>query len=162
MRAMARAEDGEAALVEIKAVDGRYPLAGEATVEPKKSLATAFVPDDGAHGAVADEALLIRLGISTGDTIRVGDARLRISGVLTKEPDKLALGMGLAPRLLLSQAGLQATGIAAAGQRRALDLSRAIGRSFGRVSCQPHERGTVPFPGCRMGDAYAWRRRAAS
>jgi len=111
MRAMARAEDGEAALVEIKAVDGRYPLAGEATVEPKKSLATAFVPDDGAHGAVADEALLIRLGISTGDTIRVGDARLRISGVLTKEPDKLALGMGLAPRLLLSQAGLQATGL---------------------------------------------------
>ena len=111
MRAMARAEDGEAALVEIKAVDGRYPLAGEATVEPKKSLATAFVPDDGAHGAVADEALLIRLGISTGDTIRVGDARLRISGVLTKEPDKLALGMGLAPRLLLSHAALQATGL---------------------------------------------------
>ena len=60
---------------------------------------------------MADEALLIRLGISTGDTIRVGDARLRISGVLTKEPDKLALGMGLAPRLLLSQAGLQATGL---------------------------------------------------
>ena len=111
MRAMARAEDGEAALVEIKAVDGRYPLAGEATVEPAMSLATAFVAHDGAHGAVADEALLIRLGISTGDTIRVGDARLRISGVLAKEPDKLALGMGLAPRLLLSQAGLQATGL---------------------------------------------------
>jgi putative ABC transport system permease protein len=111
MRAMARAEDGEAALVEIKAVDGRYPLAGEATVQPAMSLADSFVPRDGAHGAVADEALLIRLGISTGDTIRVGDARLRISGVLTKEPDKLSLGMGLAPRLLLSQAGLQATGL---------------------------------------------------
>jgi putative ABC transport system permease protein len=111
MRAMARAEDGEAALVEIKAVDGRYPLAGVAAVEPAMNLATAFGPRDGAHSAVVDEALLIRLGISTGDTIRVGDARLRISGVLTKEPDKLALGMGLAPRLLLSHAGLQATGL---------------------------------------------------
>jgi putative ABC transport system permease protein len=111
MRAMARAADGEAALVEIKAVDGQYPLAGDAIVEPAMSLATAFVPRDGAHGAVVDEALLIRLGISAGDTIRVGDARLRISGVLTKEPDKLALGMGLAPRLLISHEGLQATGL---------------------------------------------------
>jgi putative ABC transport system permease protein len=111
MRAMARAEDGEAALVEIKAVDGRYPLAGEATVQPAMTLADAFASRDGAHGAVADEALLIRLGVSIGDAIRVGDARLRISGVLTKEPDKLSLGMGLAPRLLLSQPGLQATGL---------------------------------------------------
>ena len=115
MRAMARAADGEAALVEIKAVDGRYPLAGEAATEPAMSLATAFVLSDGVHGAVVDEALLIRLGISAGDMIRIGDARLRISGVLVKEPDKLSLGMGLAPRLLLSHAGLQATGLVQPG-----------------------------------------------
>jgi putative ABC transport system permease protein len=111
MRAMARAEDGEAALVEIKAVDSHYPLAGDAAIEPAMALAAAFAPREGIHGAVVDEALLVRLGIVVGDTIRVGDARLRISGVLTKEPDKLALGMGLAPRLLLSQAGLQTTGL---------------------------------------------------
>ena len=111
MRAMARAEDGEAALVEIKAVDGGYPLAGDAVTEPAMSLATAFAQRDGAFGAVADEALLVRLGIGVGDMIRVGDARLKVVAALTKEPDKLSLGMGLAPRLLLSQEGLQATGL---------------------------------------------------
>ena len=34
VRAMARRDDGEAALVEIKAVDETYPLAGEAVVDP--------------------------------------------------------------------------------------------------------------------------------
>jgi putative ABC transport system permease protein len=111
MRAMARAEDGEAALVELKAVDGRYPLAGAVTVAPSAMLATALAARDGAFGAVADEALLVRLGIQTGETVRLGDARLRVTGVLASEPDKLALGMGLAPRLLLSDDALKATGL---------------------------------------------------
>src|ERR1700730_13214350 len=41
-RAMARRDDGEAALVEIKAVDETYPLAGEAVLAPALPLADAL------------------------------------------------------------------------------------------------------------------------
>ena len=34
MRAMARTPDGQATLVELKAVDAAYPLFGEATLDP--------------------------------------------------------------------------------------------------------------------------------
>src|SRR5580692_3428954 len=53
LRAMARRDDGEAALVEIKAVDEAYPLAGEAVLDPASPLAEALAWRDGAHGIVA-------------------------------------------------------------------------------------------------------------
>jgi putative ABC transport system permease protein len=109
MRAMARAQDGEASLVELKAVDDLYPLTGQVKIDPDVPLEKALAQRDGQFGVLADEALLVRLGIGPGATILLGDARLRIAGVLVNEPDKLAVGMGLAPRLLLSEEALRAT-----------------------------------------------------
>jgi putative ABC transport system permease protein len=107
MRAMARAADGEATLVELKAVDNVYPLTGSLIVEPPMPLAAALAQRDEAYGAVADEALLVRLGIEPGAIVRVGDVQLRISSRVVTEPDKLAVGMGLAPRLLVSDEALR-------------------------------------------------------
>src|SRR6185312_8734789 len=39
LRAMARSADGRLALVELKAVDGNYPLLGELTLDPKMPMA---------------------------------------------------------------------------------------------------------------------------
>jgi putative ABC transport system permease protein len=80
MRAMARAPEGDATLVDLKAVDGVYPLTGSVTVEPAMALGEALAKRGDAFGAVADESLLVRLGIKPGSIIRVGDARFRISG----------------------------------------------------------------------------------
>src|SRR6202040_4279586 len=64
LRAMARRDDGETALVEIKAVDETYPLAGEAVLDPALPLADAFAGRDGAYGIVADAAFRGRLGLA--------------------------------------------------------------------------------------------------
>jgi putative ABC transport system permease protein len=111
MRAMVRVADGEASLVELKAVDDLYPLTGRVKIEPEMPLAEALAQRDGAHGALADEALMVRLGIKPGAVVLIGNTRVRISGVLVTEPDKLSVGMGLAPRLLLSDESLQASGL---------------------------------------------------
>src|SRR5690606_37754293 len=111
MRAMARAPGGDATLVELKAVDRLYPLTGAVVLEPAMPLATALALRENVFGAVADEALLVRLGLEPGSIVRVGDAQIRISGRIVTEPDKLAVGMGLAPRLLVSDEGLRATGL---------------------------------------------------
>jgi putative ABC transport system permease protein len=111
MRAMARAPEGDATLVDLKAVDSGYPLTGAITIEPAMPLAVALARKDEAFGAVADESLLVRLGLAPGAIIRVGEAQLRISGKIVTEPDKLAVGMGLAPRLLVSDEALRASGL---------------------------------------------------
>ncbi len=66
MRAMARKDDGNAALVEIKAVDGAYPLYGAVKLEPTMPVADALAEKNGRFGATADETLLARLNIAPG------------------------------------------------------------------------------------------------
>src|SRR5204863_7891078 len=58
LRAMARAGDGQLALVELKAVDANYPMLGELTLDPKMPMADLLAEHDGAFGAAADPTLL--------------------------------------------------------------------------------------------------------
>jgi putative ABC transport system permease protein len=111
MRAMARAEDGRTALVEVKAVDGAYPLYGQVGTEPQQPLATVLASRDGAFGAAADPALLTRLALTTGARVTLGSAAIEIRAMLVSEPDKLAGGIGFGPRLLISDAALRASGL---------------------------------------------------
>jgi putative ABC transport system permease protein len=114
MRAMARA-GGDAALVEIKAVDAAYPLVGAITLDPAMPLPAALAEKDGAFGAAAEPALLARLNLKPGDTVRIGNATVAIRAAITGEPDKLAAGITFGPRLLMSEAALHATGLVQPG-----------------------------------------------
>ncbi|WP_291686188.1 FtsX-like permease family protein [Bradyrhizobium sp.] len=111
LRAMARTGDGRLALVELKAVDGAYPMLGELTLEPKLPVADLLAERDAAFGAAADSTLLARLDLKIGDRISIGSASFEIRSVVNAEPDKLAGGVGLGPRFLISEAGLRATGL---------------------------------------------------
>lgn len=117
MRSMVRRSDGnDQALAEIKAVDGRYPLYGTVSIEPGMALDRALAADaSGLFGAVAQRSLLDRLGLSVGDRVLLGNATIRISGVLTNEPDAVSEGFGFAPRLLLAEDALKASGLVQLG-----------------------------------------------
>jgi putative ABC transport system permease protein len=109
LRAMARASDGRLALVELKAVDGNYPMLGEVTLDPKIPLADLLAERDGAFGAAVDSTLLARLDLKLGDRVTIGSATFQIRSIVNAEPDKLAGGVGLGPRFLVGEAGLRAT-----------------------------------------------------
>jgi putative ABC transport system permease protein len=109
MRAMARTDSGEATLVEMKAVDSRYPLYGQAVLDPPGSLADVLAGHERLFGAAADPTLMARLDIKPGAKLMIGNATIEIRAVLTSEPDKLAAGIGFGPRLLVSQDALRAT-----------------------------------------------------
>ena len=109
MRAMARVPGSDATLVELKAVDGAYPLYGTVETEPAGDLASRLAMRDGAYGAVADPILMLRLNLQPGAKLTVGSATFEIRGTLNKEPDKLAGGISFGPRLLISQDALRAT-----------------------------------------------------
>ncbi|HLA20536.1 MAG TPA: FtsX-like permease family protein [Pseudolabrys sp.] len=108
---MARNGDGKATLVEMKAVDGAYPLFGDIRLDPPGALNDALAHRDGVFGAAADPTLLARLGITPPARLTVGDATIEIRATLGNEPDKLAGGIGFGPRLLVSESALRATGL---------------------------------------------------
>jgi putative ABC transport system permease protein len=109
LRGMARTGDGRLALVELKAVDGGYPMLGELTLDPKMPMGDLLAERDGAFGAAADSTLLARLDLKIGDRVSIGSATFQIRSVVSTEPDKLAGGVGFGPRFLVSEAGLRAT-----------------------------------------------------
>ena len=114
VRGMALTSDNTA-LVEVKAVDGNYPLYGGMVLEGGTSLADAIATKDGLAGAAADPLLLGRLGIKLGDAVKLGNTQVEIRALIKTEPDRLSDTLVLGPRLMISPATLDATGIVQPG-----------------------------------------------
>ncbi|HEY6288803.1 MAG TPA: hypothetical protein VIW48_05095, partial [Nitrospiraceae bacterium] len=73
-------------IIELKAVESAYPLYGTIRLDPAQSLDILLHPDKnrcGGHscfGAVVQESLLIRMGLSVGDRLKIGQAMFLITG----------------------------------------------------------------------------------
>ncbi len=116
LRSMVRLPDGsDQTLVEAKGVDGAYPLYSALEAEPNRPASTLFAREGDAYGVVVAPLLLDRLGIAVGDEILLGTAKLKIAATLTREPDAVSEGFGFAPRLMLSEEALQASGLVQTG-----------------------------------------------
>ena len=115
MRAMARNDAGEASLVEVKAVESDWPRLGEAAFAPAMAPGAALARRGDVYGAAVEEALLDRLHLRFGDAFDLGAAHFVIRAVLISEPDRLAAGIGLGPRALISQDALAASGLVQPG-----------------------------------------------
>jgi putative ABC transport system permease protein len=111
LRAMARTSDGRSNLVEVKAVDGNYPLVGAVATDPAMPLPDLFAQKAGAFGAAVDPTLLTRLDLKTGDRISIGNITVELRAALKSEPDKIGGALGLGPRVLMSEAALRTTGL---------------------------------------------------
>lgn len=114
MRAMARAADGRGrSLIELKAVDGRYPLYGALRLAAARPGLDPFARIDGVWGAAVAPPLLERLGAAPGARIRIGEAVFEIRAAIEREPDRLGDGglIGFGPRVLVSTASLADAGL---------------------------------------------------
>jgi putative ABC transport system permease protein len=109
---------GGANLAEIKAVAAEFPLRGRLRVadslaSPDREVAGSPRPGTAWIGA----PLVTRLGVAVGDTILVGRAALTIAAIITREPDSVLDYLGIAPRVLMNEADLEATGLIQVGSR---------------------------------------------
>ena len=109
LRTMARSVDGsEQALAELKAVDAAYPLVGTVKLEGADSLAAAI----GSGPDVAVEPLLLeRLGLKISDQLTIGQATFTIRAKILSEPDGISDRSTFGPRVLISTASLEKTGL---------------------------------------------------
>ncbi len=129
MRSMARTLDGgEQALIELKAADAAYPLAGEVGLRGNQSFAAALASP---NGAVVDALLLERLKLAPGDRFRVGQIEATITGILEREPDTISDRVTYGSRVFVSMATLESAGLLQPGAlvrwHYALKLPRSDG-----------------------------------
>ena len=118
---MARADDaqgGETKLVALKAVSEGYPLRGQWTLLSNSgsdasgkptSQVTRQVPTSGQ--AWVDPAMLDVLNLKLGDKLWLGDKSFQISALIDREPDRGAGFMNFAPRVMVNQSDIPATGL---------------------------------------------------
>jgi putative ABC transport system permease protein len=109
-RAMASSGD-HFALIEIKAADSNYPLYGSVGLSGAPNLDAALALRVSRYGVAVDPLLMDRLGLALGDDLKIGDASFELRASITSEPDRIADGFVLGPRVLMSQEALAATGL---------------------------------------------------
>ncbi|SFN35989.1 putative ABC transport system permease protein [Izhakiella capsodis] len=97
-------------LADVKAVDDNYPIFGALQTEP-----AGLKPQKGT--VLVAPRLLALLGLKIGDSIEVGDTRLRVAGGVIQEPDGGFNPFQTAPRLLMNLADVAATGAVQPGSR---------------------------------------------
>lgn len=115
LMAMATTPD-RTVLVELKAVEAAYPFYGEVETDPRAPL-PALLAGGPVFGAVVQEALLIRLGLSRGGRFRLGDAEFTAAAVLRAAPDQAVGAFSLGPKILISRDALDRTGLIKPGSR---------------------------------------------
>ena len=105
-------------LVDIKAVGDGYPLRGEMRIADAPGAPERVARSMPAVGTVwVDERLLTRLGLEVGDTLGVGELRLRVAALVTQEPDTVIGFLNSLPRLIMNADDIAATGLIRTGSR---------------------------------------------
>ncbi|MFQ3216577.1 ABC transporter permease [Paraperlucidibaca sp.] len=103
-------------LAAVKAVSTGYPLRGELQARRDKTqLPAGSLPASGTLWL--DERLFGLLAIGFDDEVQLGDIRLRVTAVLTSEPDRAGNFSAFAPRALINAADVEAAGLIQPGSR---------------------------------------------
>ncbi len=96
-----------ARLVQVRALDGRFPFYGKLETEP----AAAAEEFRKGGGALVEQSLLTQFNAKVGDTIKVGELTTRVAGSLLKVPGETVIFATIAPRVYLPMSDLPRTGL---------------------------------------------------
>lgn len=122
-------------LSEIQAVEDGYPLRGKIRIDDSTQAATqngngsvdaeveAATTGHDAHAVPArgtlwaDERLLRRMSVKTGDEVNIGKLQLRLTAKIIKDVDQSVSFASVAPRVYINLADLAASGLVQEGSR---------------------------------------------
>jgi putative ABC transport system permease protein len=105
-------------LAEIKAVSDGFPLRGRIRIIDRPGTPEREVDGGPGRGTVwIGVPLAGRLEIAAGDELMVGRAKLKVGAIITREPDSVLDYFGIAPRVLMHEDDLDATGLMQVGSR---------------------------------------------
>lgn len=105
-------------LAEIKAISAGFPLRGGlqiADAQDGAAMETAAVPPPGS--VWLEPRLAMLLDARVGDTLELGELRVTVAALLVQEASRGGDLFNFAPRLMMNQADLDATGLVQYGSR---------------------------------------------
>jgi putative ABC transport system permease protein len=112
------ASDDDMQLASIKALTPGYPLRGEVRTAPEPFAPEQVATTIPGPGEIWIEPRLLNLlEVEPGDELEIGMTRLRVSAVLTHEPDRAGDFYSLNPRVLMNLEDLDAAGVIQPGSR---------------------------------------------
>jgi putative ABC transport system permease protein len=127
---MARAPDergGAARLVAVKAVSEAYPLRAKLSVRTDPTAAAQARQSGPARGHVwVDPALLAGLNLRPGDALELGELSLKVEAELVLETDRGGGFTSFAPRVMIHEADLPATGLIQPASRVRYRMAMAL------------------------------------
>ncbi|MFQ5443553.1 MAG: ABC transporter permease, partial [Nitrospinales bacterium] len=103
-------------LVELKAIPvspPHFPFYGKIKTAPDTPLSELLSDND----AMVEPSFLVRTQLRVGDTVKLGDAVVRIRGEILAEPDRVSRSFSIGPRMMISRATLKQTGLIRPGSR---------------------------------------------
>lgn len=106
----------DTSLVEVKSVTKGYPLRGKLLLS-KGSAAFESTAIPASGDVWVEKSLLRKLNLQLGDRVTLGRADFRIAAVIEQEPDRGGSLFSLAPRVMLGQQDVAATGLVGEGSR---------------------------------------------
>ncbi|MGB5819901.1 MAG: FtsX-like permease family protein [Saonia sp.] len=106
-------KSGGTKLVRVRGVEGGYPLYG--TLETRPPSAANIYQKEG--GALVDATVMLQYGLQAGDSIKIGNALLPISGILDAAPGSTGISTSVAPTVMLPYRFIAETGLLQTGSR---------------------------------------------
>ncbi len=109
---------GGVSLADIRAVSERFPLRGRIRISDAVGGPDRIAREVPRAGTVwIAPALAGRLGLGPGGRLKVGRIELEVAQIIAREPDSVLDYFGIAPRVLMNEADLPATGLIQVGSR---------------------------------------------
>jgi putative ABC transport system permease protein len=102
--------DNRTRLITVRAIDGAYPFYGEVKTTPAGAFARL-----GEGEVLIEETLMSQFGLKPGDPLKLGEKVFVIAGALDQFPGDSAAVATLSPRVLVSRAAVEGTGLLGRG-----------------------------------------------
>ncbi len=106
---------GRVKQVDVRGIDGAFPLVGHFTFDRDIALADVMAQRDGVWGVAASESFLKDLGVKVGDRLSLGPVKVEVRARLDEEPDRVGAPGMFEPRAILSIEALRETGMMSPG-----------------------------------------------
>lgn len=100
-------------LVRVRGIDGGFPFYGELETEPP----TAAEEYQYKGGALLDATVMLQLGVEAGDSIKIGNISIPVSGALKSVPGSSSIFSSVAPTVLIPYRFIEKTGLIQTGSR---------------------------------------------
>ncbi len=155
MRSMANRQDKTSRLlVNLKSVDGLYPLFGALKLDRDDDLKDLLALRDNAWGAIIEPRILERLNLKIGDLVTVGSAQFRLNAIIESEPDRVSgiRAITRGPRLTIDAKSLAATGLVQPGTQISYEYRLRLPATTPLIAFKKALTNKFPEAGWRIRD----------